>query len=59
MWGVVAIIPIVCCILIPAVIAVVAFTGLGKKKPNDDNVRDGELPREGLLQSTQLEQDRK
>ncbi len=53
MWGLAAvIIPIACCMLIPIVVAVAAFTGFGKKKPNDD-VRDGELPQEILIQSTQ------
>ena len=54
MWGLAAvIIPIACCMLIPVVVAVAAFTGLGKKKPND-KVRDGELPQEILSKSTQL-----
>ncbi len=57
MWGLVAVIPIVCCVLIPAVIAVVAFAGLGKKKPSD--IRDGELPQESLRDSTKLEKERK
>ncbi len=58
MWGLAAvIIPIACCMLIPVVVAVAAFTGFGKKKTND-NVRDGELPQEILSQSTQLKQDK-
>ncbi len=58
MLALAAVIPIVCCILIPAVIAVVAFVGFGKKKPND-KVRDGELPQEYLHHSSQLEQEKK
>ena len=54
MWGLAAvIIPIACCLLIAVVVAVAAFTGLGKKKLND-KVRNGELPQEILSQSTQL-----
>lgn len=53
MWSLAALIPIVCCILIPAVIAVAAFVGLGKKKPNN-HARGGELPQENLGHSTQL-----
>ena len=44
--------------LIPVVIAVAVFIGLGKKKPND-NVRDGELPQETLRHSPQLDQENK
>ena len=54
MWSLAALIPIVCCILIPVVIAVATFVGSGKKKPND-YARNGELPQENLGHSTQLE----
>ena len=46
MWAIAAIIPIIiCCVLITGVISMVAFVGMGKKKPNDI-VRDGELSQE-------------
>ncbi len=57
MLALAAVIPIVCCGLIAAVIAVVAFVGLGKN--SDDNVSDGELPQENLSDSTRLEQEKK
>ncbi len=57
MLALAAVIPIVCCGLIAAVIAVVAFVGLGKN--SDDNVSDGELPQENLSGSTRLEQEKK
>jgi len=57
MWGLVAVIPIVCCVLIPAGIAVAAFMGFGKKKPNG-NVSDGELPQDNLRHSSQLEEEK-
>ncbi len=36
-------IPIVCCVLIPAAIAAVAFLGLGKKNKPASNFRDNEV----------------
>ena len=57
MWGLVAVIPIVCCVLIPAGIAVAALVGFGKKKP-DGNVSGGELPQGNLRHSSQLEKEK-
>ncbi len=59
MWALAAIIPIIiCCVLITGVISVVAFVGMGKKKPNDI-VRDGELSQERLRHLTQSDQEKK
>ncbi len=55
MWSLAAIIPIACCLLVPAVIAVAAFVGFGKKKP-DNNAHDDELPQEIPRYSTHREQ---
>lgn len=55
MWGLAAVIPIVCCLLIPAVIAVAAFTGLGKKKEPRGSVQNDEAPQESSGYSTRLE----
>ena len=57
MWPLAAVIPIVCCVLIPAVIAVVAFAGLGKK--SNEDAPDGELPQEIVGNPARLEQRRK
>ncbi len=58
MFALAAVIPIACCILIPDVIAVVAFVRFGKKMPND-NAEDTELPQENIGHSARLEQRRK
>ncbi len=59
MWALAAIIPImICCVLITGVISVVAFVGMGKKKPNDI-VRNGELSQERLRHLTQSDQEKK
>ena len=55
MWGLATIIPIVCCLLIPAGIAVAAFMGLGKKEPHG-SVQNDEAPQESSDYSTQLEE---
>ena len=54
MLALAVVIPIVCCILIPAVIGVAAFFGFRKKTPSD-NAGDSGLPQENASQSTRLE----
>ena len=58
MLALAVVIPIVCCILIPAVVAFAAFLGFRKKTPSD-NAGDIGLPQENAGHSTRLEQRRK
>ena len=52
MGWLVAVIPIACCVLIPAAVAAVAFLGLGKKNKSISNVRDHDVLQESSRYST-------
>ena len=55
----VVIIPIACCVLIPAAIAAVAYLGFGKKNKPISSVRDNEVPQESSLYTTPRRHSRK
>lgn len=55
----VVVIPIACCVLIPAAIAVVAYLGLRKKNEPISSVRDNEAPQESSRYSTARRNSRK